>query len=85
MSTEEPIAIELDLSNLDQLEPFIEKIYETCGKIDILINNGGVSHRGSILHTKLDVDKKIMLTNYLGSVGLTKGNLNTYMYNLGIL
>ncbi|XP_045445936.1 dehydrogenase/reductase SDR family protein 7-like [Melitaea cinxia] len=75
LPTEEPIAIELDLSNLDQLEPFIGKIYETCGKIDILINNGGVSHRGSILHTKLDVDKKIMLTNYLGSVGLTKAVL----------
>ncbi|XP_047528149.1 dehydrogenase/reductase SDR family protein 7-like [Vanessa atalanta] len=75
LTTEEPLAIELDLSNLDQLESFVNKVYESCGKIDILINNGGVSHRGSILHTKLDVDQKIMLTNYLGSVGITKAVL----------
>ncbi|XP_046964952.1 dehydrogenase/reductase SDR family protein 7-like [Vanessa cardui] len=75
LPTEEPLAIELDLSNLDQLESFVNKVYESCGKIDILINNGGVSHRGSILHTKLDVDQKIMLTNYLGSVGITKAIL----------
>ncbi|XP_026495096.1 dehydrogenase/reductase SDR family protein 7-like [Vanessa tameamea] len=75
LTTEEPLAIELDLSNLNQLESFVNKVYEICGKIDILINNGGVSHRGSILHTKLDVDQKIMLTNYLGSVGITKAVL----------
>ncbi|XP_045785758.1 dehydrogenase/reductase SDR family protein 7-like [Maniola jurtina] len=74
-STEEPVVCELDLSNLEQLEPFVKKIYDTCGQIDILINNGGVSHRGSILHTTLEVDKKIMYTNYFGSVGLTKAVL----------
>lgn len=71
---------ELDLSDLEQLEPFVKKIYDTCGQIDILINNGGVSHRGSILHTTLEVDKKIMYTNYFGSVGLTKG-----IYSMNIL
>ncbi|XP_034840483.1 dehydrogenase/reductase SDR family protein 7-like isoform X2 [Maniola hyperantus] len=74
-STEEPVVCELDLSNLEQLEPFVKKIYDTCGQIDILINNGGVSHRGSILHTTLEVDRKIMDTNYFGSVGLTKAVL----------
>ncbi|CAH0720831.1 unnamed protein product, partial [Brenthis ino] len=73
--TEEPVIAELDLSDLEQLEIFANHIYNTCGRIDILINNGGVSHRGSILHTKLDVDKKIMFTNYFGSVGLTKAVL----------
>lgn len=62
------------MSDLEQLETFVNNIYDVCGKIDILINNGGISHRGSILHTKLDVDQKIMFTNYFGSVGLTKGN-----------
>uniref|UniRef100_S4P9S5 Dehydrogenase/reductase SDR family protein 7-like protein n=1 Tax=Pararge aegeria TaxID=116150 RepID=S4P9S5_9NEOP len=73
--TEEPVVCELDLSNLGQLESFVQKIYDTCGKIDILINNGGVSHRGSILHTTMEVDTKIMNTNYFGSVGLTKAVL----------
>lgn len=69
----EPIVLELDLSNIDQMETFVQKVYDMCGHIDILINNGGISHRGSILHTKIDVDKQIMSINYFGSVALTKG------------
>ncbi|KPI91480.1 Dehydrogenase/reductase SDR family protein 7-like [Papilio xuthus] len=71
----EPIVIELDLGELDQLEGFVDKVHSLCGHIDILVNNGGISHRGSILHTKLDVYKKIMNVNYLGSVGLTAAAL----------
>ncbi|XP_013182417.1 PREDICTED: dehydrogenase/reductase SDR family protein 7-like isoform X2 [Papilio xuthus] len=71
----EPIVIELDLGELDQLESFVDKVHSLCGHIDILVNNGGISHRGSILHTKLDVYKKIMNVNYLGSVGLTAAAL----------
>lgn len=81
LSTEEPIVAELDLSELEQLETFINNIYDICGKIDILINNGGISHRGSILYTKLDVYKKIMFTNYFGSVGLTKAVLPKMVEN----
>lgn len=48
----------------------IEKIF---GYIDILINNGGVSVRSDVLSTAMDVDIKVMLVNYFGSVALTKG------------
>ncbi|XP_068629511.1 dehydrogenase/reductase SDR family protein 7-like isoform X3 [Battus philenor] len=51
------------------------KVHEMCGHVDILINNGGISHRGSILHTKFEVYKQIMNVNYLGSVGLTLATL----------
>lgn len=73
VATQEPVVIPLDLADLDQIEAFVQKVYDTCDHIDILINNGGVSHRGSILHTKLEVDKQIMTINYFGSVALTKG------------
>lgn len=73
LPTEEPVVIPLDLGDLDTLEGFIQKVHDICGHIDILINNGGISHRGSILHTKYEVDKKIMHVNYFGTVVLTKG------------
>lgn len=65
--------MELDLANVEEFVPFVQKVYDACGQIDILINNGGVSHRGSIVHTKIEVDKQIMSINYFGSVALTKG------------
>lgn len=43
------------------------------GRIDILINNAGMSYRGLIVSTSSEVDYKVMLVNYLGQVALTKG------------
>ncbi|XP_063531138.1 dehydrogenase/reductase SDR family protein 7-like [Cydia strobilella] len=74
-ATLEPIVIRLDLADLDSLEGFAKNVQTLCGQVDILINNGGVSHRDSILHTKIDVDKQIMYINYFGPVCLTKALL----------
>lgn len=73
MPTQEPIILELDLANLDLMDSFVQKVYEACGHIDILINNGGVSHRASILDTNMKVYKQIMDINYFGTIALTKG------------
>ncbi|KAJ8969354.1 hypothetical protein NQ317_016139 [Molorchus minor] len=75
VQTHPPIIIPLDLSDLESLPGHIEKIISITGHIDILINNGGVSHRGTVISTTLDVDVKIMQINYFGSVTLTKAVL----------
>mgnify|MGYP001951785644 CR=1 FL=1 len=45
------------------------------GKVDVLINNGGISQRGLAAETPLSVDKKILDINYIGTIGLTKAVL----------
>lgn len=50
-----------------------EEILKALGHVDILINNAGISYRGTIVDTGLDVDKKVMETNYFGPIALTKG------------
>ena len=45
------------------------------GRIDILVNNGGISQRSLVKDTLVAVDKKIMEVNYTGTVGLTKAVL----------
>nr|XP_022905547.1 dehydrogenase/reductase SDR family protein 7-like [Onthophagus taurus] len=73
--THHPIIMPLDLSDINSLETAVTKILEITGHIDILINNGGVSHRGNVIDTKPDVDIKIMVVNYFGAVALTKAIL----------
>lgn len=68
--------MELNLADFENLDAFVQKVYNHCGNIDILINNGGISYRGSIIETKLEVDQEIMNVNYFGSVALTKGRLS---------
>lgn len=63
----------LDLAELNDIPAKARQALSLYGHIDILINNGGMSYRGSIEDTMIDVDKQLMLVNYFGQVALTKG------------
>lgn len=73
--THPPVVLPLDLSDLNALPEKIAKVLEIFDRIDILINNGGISYRGNVLTTSVDVDIKLMLVNYFGQVALTKAVL----------
>jgi len=62
----------LDLSDLNSLPHCVNQALKIFGHIDILINNGGISNRGDILGTNVDVAIKIMVVNYFGQMALTK-------------
>lgn len=63
----------LDLSKIDSVSQIIEKITTITGHIDILINNGGISNRGTVMNTNLEVHMEVMQVNYFGTVAITKG------------
>ena len=63
----------MDLSNLDSLHDKAQEILQAFGHVDVLIHNAGISSRGKTLETHFSVDDKIMKTNYLAAVLLTKG------------
>ena len=65
----------LDLTDFDAAENAAKKAIECFGKIDILINNGGVSQRSLIAKTDFSVYQKLMDVNYLGTVALSKALL----------
>ena len=65
----------LDLSDIDALHEKADEAAGYYGRIDILINNGGVSQRSLALETSVDVDRRLIETNYLGPVALTKAVL----------
>src|SRR5690606_16638527 len=53
----------------------VSQVVSRYKRIDILINNGGISQRGEAGETPLDVDRKIMEINYFGTIALTKAIL----------
>lgn len=67
--------VPLDLVDFDSMPEKVEAAISSFGKIDILINNGGISQRSLIAETKFDVYKKMIDVNYLGTVALTKAVL----------
>lgn len=66
-----------DVSNENDCKRFIDSTIETYGGIDILINNAGVSMRALVADTDLTTIKKVMDTNFWGTVYCTKFALDS--------
>jgi short-subunit dehydrogenase len=71
----------LDLSDFDSLPNKTEIAIGKHGKIDVLINNGGLSQRSPILETNFEVFKKMIDVNYLGTIQLSKSILPHFISN----
>ncbi|KAI1285989.1 Dehydrogenase/reductase SDR family protein 7-like [Halotydeus destructor] len=76
-----PRVIQMDLSNLQDTSEKAKEAIKFYGHIDILINNAGMSYRGKVNETKVDVDMQLMLVNYFGQVALTKAILPSMVEN----
>lgn len=74
----------LDLEQHSTIPGIVDSVLKKVGKVDILVNNGGISQRALAKDTSLDVDKKLMNVNYFGTIALTKALLpNMLMHQLG--
>ena len=75
MPKDDILILPFDLTKHDEMQLHTEKVIAKFGKIDILMNCGGVSQRALVKDTKLSVDKLIMDINYFGTIALTKAVL----------
>lgn len=73
----------MDLSDMLQVEKVVDEVINQVEVIDILINNGGVSQRSTVLETNPEVERKIIETNFFGAVALTKKVLPAMLKNGG--
>ena len=73
----------LDLTIEKNINETAKQVLEKVKKIDLLINNGGISQRSFALETPVDVDRKVMETNFFGAVTLTKSVLPSMVANGG--
>lgn len=72
---ERHLIVPLDLEFPDDFPAKVAEVERTVGPIDILINNAGIGQRAYAKDTALDVDRRVMAINYIGTVALTKAVL----------
>lgn len=72
-----------DVSNKEQSFNFIRETLNHYGKIDILINNAGISMRAAFKDLDLKVIEQIMGINFWGTVYCTKFALPSIIENKG--
>ena len=66
------MAVQTDVTIEKDCQLLIEKTLERYGHIDVLINNAGISMRALFADLQLDVMRRLMDTNYWGTVYCTK-------------
>lgn len=74
-----------DVSRYDDCQKFIQSTLDTFGKIDILINNAGISMRAQVKDLELSVLERVMNVNFWGSVYCTKLALSSIVANKGTI
>jgi short-subunit dehydrogenase len=67
--------VPFDLSETSGIGSIVDNQLKITGKIDFLINIGGISQRASIEETPLWLDRKIFEINYFGTIAFTKAIL----------
>ncbi|XP_055316272.1 dehydrogenase/reductase SDR family protein 7-like [Sitodiplosis mosellana] len=70
----EIVPMELNVSEMSAKEA-VADIMETCGQVDILINNSTICPRSDVLSTSIHDDIRVMNVNYFSPIALTKAML----------
>ena len=66
------LVLPLDLSSSENFGSLVDQVIAKYNRIDVLVNNGGLSQRSEVHETPMEVDRRIMEVNYFGNVALTK-------------
>ncbi|MCM8779832.1 MAG: SDR family oxidoreductase [Candidatus Omnitrophica bacterium] len=77
----EVLPVVCDVTKLEDLENLVNKTKEKFGKIDILINNAGVSSQYPFEKQPIEDFEKLAHTNYLGYVRLIRLVINDMIKN----
>ena len=68
----EALAVKTDVSDENDCKNLVEETVKTFSRIDVLVNNAGLSMRGLFEDVQLEVLKTVMNINYWGAVYCTK-------------
>jgi dehydrogenase/reductase SDR family protein 7B len=80
---ESTLVVPIDFLKSDEIPEIVEKVIKQTGRIDILINNAGISQRSFAVETPVEVDRKVFEINYFGTIILTKSVLPYMIKNGG--
>lgn len=77
---EKHLVLQLDLAENKHYEELAKQVIAQFGRIDYLFNSGGISQRGTVSESSVEVVRRIMEVNFFGNIALTKAVL-PYMQN----
>ena len=75
LSKEKYLILPIDLERNIEANNWLELIIKKFGRIDIVVNNGGISQRSLAQETPIEIDRKLFEVDYFSYVAITKAVL----------
>lgn len=69
------LPIQGDVANSEDVQRLVAKTIDAFGRLDILINNAGISMRGAFEDLQDDVIQKVVGSNFVGSINMSRAAL----------
>jgi NAD(P)-dependent dehydrogenase (short-subunit alcohol dehydrogenase family) len=66
------LAVQADLARSEDRERMVAEVLERCGRVDVLVNNAGISTVAGVEHEELDVFRQVMEVNVTAVWHLSK-------------
>ena len=73
------LAVQGDVSNFEDCERFVKEIIEEYGKIDVLVNNAGITKDTLLMRMKKEDFEDVIDTNLVGTFNVTKNVISHMM------
>lgn len=72
------ITIALDITDQSSIDLAVHKV-KHLKSLDMVVHNAGIAQKGLVIENDMEVDRRIMETNYFGTVALTKSIMPIFM------
>lgn len=73
------LTVQGDVSNFEDCERFVKEIIEEYGKIDVLVNNAGITKDTLLMRMKKEDFEDVIDTNLIGTFNVTKNVISHMM------
>jgi len=71
----ESFILPMDVAETQHTSSKTQEAIQHFGQVDVLINNAGISQRGYVKDTELEVDRRLFEVNFFGNIAVTKALL----------
>jgi NAD(P)-dependent dehydrogenase (short-subunit alcohol dehydrogenase family) len=79
------LGLACDVSDTAECERALAAVLACWGRIDVLVNNAGISHRSAYRRTDAAVIRRVMEVNFFGAVHCTRAALDALCQSRGLI